>query len=377
MNKKKICIIGESDIVFIKEYVENMLKYDPSIQFTIVTYTKKRYLDFYKSKKVRLIQIGFTACNEYPFELNEVDNIIVKLLYDKFDFVHVHAVTYRALKLATMIAGKRSKLVISYWSYITRQIEIKRIEPLLKEVYKISFVTEGVKEDFQKYYGHEYNNECFVVDFGNNCIRNMAKMLNDKSSRELKVIAKDAMNFPADRIVIAIGYCGRKDQQHIKVLKAIEKLPQEILSRLYLFLHVSYSVTEPAYIVQLEKKLKAFERYYGCQYNVSKEYMTGERLAYLRFGVDMFINAEIMDALSSSMLEYMFGGALVLNPKRLEYLELKKNAIKDIKYDRLEDLPLEIEKIVDRLEIIKSNRKPIWNMCAWKNLLAKWHVLYE
>ena len=374
MDTKKVLISGGSDSVYIKEYVENMLKYDPSIQFTIATNSKKRYRDFYKKKKVRLIQIGYNDFNGNFSDLDKVSSMIAVLLRGKFDFIHVHGVAYHSLKLATMIAGNKSKLVLSVWGFLSQPVEIRSIEPLLKNVYKINFLTETLKQDFQKNYGHKYDEKSSVFDLGLNCISTMARMMRKSTSSQLKRVAKEELGFPADKIAVAIGYCGRRDQQHLLVLKELEKLPESVLNRLYVYVHVSYGVMEPTYITQIEKKLKRLDQY-GCQYNLSTEYMIGERLAYLRFGIDMFINAEITDAMSGSMLEYMFGGALVLNPAWLDYSEL--TAVKYVQYEKFSDLSFKIEENIDELEIIKSNRKAIWNRNSWKRLLPKWGSLYE
>lgn len=373
MKTKKVLIIGESDMVYVKEYVENMLKFDSSFKFTILTFTKKRYLEFYKKNNIKLIHMRY-ECDS--FEVNFQNKIILSLLRGKFNFVHVHAVTFKTLELATIIAGNSSKIIASYWGFLSSKSEVKKIEPLLNKVYKISFVTENLKEDFNKNYGCKYDNKCYCFDFGNGCISTMKNLMKGNELSNLMGKAKEELGFPTDRIIVAIGYCGRRDQQHLKVLDELEKLPKEILSKLYLFFHFSYSVTDKSYQKQIYSRLKRFDKY-GCNYKISDEYMTGDRIAYLRLAVDVFINAEIMDALSGSMLEYLFGGTLVFNPEWLDYSVLERNGVFYIKYDDLDDLPNKFIDNINGIKALKHNRKPIWDMCSWNKLVKKWYSLYD
>lgn len=373
MKKKKVLIIGESDMVYIKEYVDNMLRYDHSLEFTIITFTKKRYLDFYKSKKIRLIELHYEREN---LNLDFFNKLVIKLLYQKFDYVHVQAVSLNALILAKMIAGKKSKMIATYWGFPKSKTEMRSVQPYLKDLYKISFVTDNLHEYFTEFYSGQYEKKCCCFDFGIGCIGTMRRLLNQSEITSIINKSKEELGFPKDRIIVAIGYCGRNDQQHIKVLESLEKLPPHILSKLYLFLHFSYSVANHGYKRQVLTKLKSFEQY-GCKFNLCEEYMTGDRIAYLRYGVDAFINAETMDALSGSMLEYFFGGTLIFNPVWLRYSALVKNGVSYVQYTDFDDLTMKFEEYSDKIENIKSNRKPIWNMCSWNKLLPKWSDLYS
>lgn len=371
--KKKILIIGGSDSVYIKEYVEHILEADSSLNFTILTYSKERYLDFYKKHHIKLVLMP-EYCQEH-FKLKTYYKFLLTMLRGKFDYIHVQAVFYNAVKLATIISGKKGKVILSYWAYPTDRAEIKKIYPLLKYVYKISFVTKSLKKEFQNIYGHRYDSKISCMDLYLGGMETMKRMQKNKNLKELRYLAKRKMGFNYDKIVVAVGYCGRKDQQHLKVLYQLGKMSDEILKMIHIFIHVSYGITDESYIRQIEIYTRTLIRR-GCICEVSREYLEGNKLGYLRFGIDIFINSVVQDVLSSSLLEYLCGGTVVLNGKWLNYKELEDYGIECVQYKSFEELPIKLEDCIKNIgtKLQEENAKLVWKYLSWNS--NKWLQLY-
>ena len=170
---RKVLIIGESDMVYVKEHIENMLKIDRSIQFTIITFTRNRYVEFYKKNNIRLIEIHY---EQDKLNLNYFDRLMIKLLHNRFDYIHIQAVSLNALKLAQMISGDKSKIIATYWGFPKSKSEMISIKPYLKQIYKISFVTESLQNYFVDFYGNGYREKSYCFDFGLGCIDIMTKL---------------------------------------------------------------------------------------------------------------------------------------------------------------------------------------------------------
>ncbi len=371
---KKILIIGESDSVYIKEYVEYMLKENSSLDFSILTMAKNRYLDFYKDNGIKVILMeDYSNPN---FKLTIYHKFLINILKERYDFIHVQAVSYNALKLATIVAGKRSKVIASYWAYSSGKQEIEKIGKLLGRVYKISFVTKTLMKDFQSHYGHIYDKRISCMDLVMSGIENMKHIAENKDMEELRLKGKNEMGFPKDKVVVAVGYCGRKDQQHLQVLNSLETLPNEILQKLYVYIHVAYGITDEAYIRRIEAVGKRMEKR-GCICNVSKEYIQGERLAYLRFGADVFINGIKQDVLSATMLEYLCGGAMVFNGNWLNYSELDDVGLAHIRFNDFKELPMHLMEHIEDVSVNEENAKLMWTNWSWSERVKKWIKLYH
>ncbi len=371
--KKKILIIGDADSVYIKEYVEHILKVSPLMNFTILTYSKERYVEFYKKHNVKLILIP--EYYQERFKLKGYYKLLLTLLKNHFNYIHVQAVFYNAVKLASIISGKKGKIILSYWAHLSDKREIRKIYPLLKYVYKISFVTESLKREFQNIYGHDYDSKISCVDLYLGGLETMKHMRKGKNLKELKQFAKRKMGFSNNKILVAIGYCGRKDQQHLKVLNQLGKIQDDVLKLLHIFIHVSYGVGDESYIRQIEISARALARR-GCICEVSREYLEGKKLAYLRFGTDIFINSISQDVLAATLLEYLCGGAVILNGKWLDYPELDYYGIKCQQYEIFEELPIKIGDCIknNSITLQEKNSQLIWKYLSWNSY--EWLQLY-
>ena len=370
---KKILIIGESDSVYIKEYVEYMLKENTSLEFSILTMAKNRYLDFYKNKGVKVFLME--GYHESNFRLTLYHKFLLRILKERYDYIHVQGAEYNALKLATILAGRKSKIIVSYWAYPSGKQEIKKIGKLLRRVYKISFVTKTLKENFQTHYGHMYDKRISCMDLVLSGIENMKHIAEGKDMVALCTEGKHKLGFPKDRIVVAVGYCGRKDQQHLQVLQSLETLSDDVLKKIYVYVHVAYGITDEAYIRRIEAVGKRMEKR-GCICNVSKEYMQGDRLAYLRFGTDIFINGIKQDVLSATMLEYLCGGTLVLNGSWLNYSELDDIDVEHIRFDNFDELSTKLVECIYNIKCNDDNANQIWTFISWNENVCKWNALY-
>ena len=78
----------------------------------------------------------------------------------------------------------------------------------------------------------------------------MDVVLNKKTQKECKAY----FGFPADAKVVAIGYNGRKRQQHMDVLKVLSTIDKSKMENVYLLLHLGYGLES----IDYEKKIENY-----------------------------------------------------------------------------------------------------------------------
>ena len=82
-----------------------------------------------------------------------------------------------------------------------------------------------------------------------------------------------------------------------------------------------------------------------------------------------FIHAQISDALAGSIKEYLYAGAVLINPEWIDYSECKEIGIGYLEYKAWEEIPNLLEKAL-RLnkDMLLSNREKLYNYFSWNAL---------
>ncbi len=379
MTKKKLLIIGNPNSAFTMQHIENIIKSTNEYEIYILSLNEAvNFLEFYAKNKITIVVNVRTKGRKLWRFLLETAHKIRQINRD-FDYIHVHCVDRVLLSLAETLSGKRAKIIISYWGsdiYRKEERAFFKEEPYLKWVSHITFINREMQEIFESYYGLKYREKCQLLDFGNGCMENMLSV-SLKYKDKLMEYAKSAFAFPHNKIIVGVGYNGAVIQQHAEVLNEMKKLPSHIRSQLFIFLHMGYGVIEE----ERENRIKTILEDMQCEYLISKEFMMGERLALLRYAVDIYINGERTDAMSATVLEYLYGGKVVVNPLWLQYKFLQENHLKDVKYNEFADLSGVLEKALSEELVTEEeknyNKKTLYELCSWNSVIGKWLALYD
>ena len=185
------------------------------------------------------------------------------------------------------------------------------------------------------------------------------------------------MGIQKNEIAIAVGYNGIREQQHLEVVKSLNELDFGDKKNLHIYIHMGYGASDDLYMKELNDELLKL----GCKYTISKKFMDESEIARLRFAMDIFINAQTTDALSASMLEYLYAGCIVLNPEWLKYDFLKENKIYNCIYKDFQDLPQKLQKVLfcnkNIEEQIEHTKQIIFLSYSWEKIIEKWQKLYH
>ncbi len=134
-------------------------------------------------------------------------------------------------------------------------------------------------------------------------------------------------------------------------------------------------ISKDNYIDELDEELQNM----GVDFKILTEFMWEDEILNLKAYVDLFIHAQITDASSASLIEYLYLGKDVLNPSWIRYYEWEKFGIEYISYDDFSDLGGYIEKSLNGgLDIDhQKNKKLIEEKFAWKNRKDEWKQVYR
>lgn len=288
----------------------------------------------------------------------------------KFDFIHIHYVSFKALFIGTVLKRfSKSKLIATYWgSDILRDVnnERKRNSKYLEKVDFISSDSLSSKIVFNELYN---SLNLSVIYFGDSICNEIEKL--DKNSIN---DYKKELGIPNDKTIVTIGYNARPAQQHLKVVSSIIE-SNSSFNDFFFILPMTYCREDEEYI----EKLNMVLRNCNLNYLIFDSYMNENQVAKLRLISDIFINAQTTDAFCNTVKEYFYLGKIILNPIWLNYPELSEWKLKTVVYSDFNEIP---EKILNHEQYInepdlKFNSFFFANKLNWSNCREQWKRVYD
>ncbi len=374
---KTILIVSSADSSWTKEYVSRLLD-EKEYKIGIVSIRNNTFSAFYREKSVTVIEIG-------RFKNNGLIKTIEKslLLYrevreriGKIDYIHFHYVaSVLMFWCLPLIKKSKAKLILSFWGsdlLAVSSSEKKKYIPFLRKASKITVVSQEMYELFKREYKGKYLNKLSVVDFGI-ALFDVIDSIESISKSEMK----KKWNIPLDKKSVHVGYNIHRYQQPMKILDEIVKLKDEIRENLYLIFHFAYGEPEP----ELENEIRTFLSDKDIQYRIVKGFLQGEELASFRMTADMMVYAQVTDALSGSVLEYLYAGCKLVEPAWLDYSLLQNNGVKMYQYGSFVELA-DIFTAAYKDDDISSTQKErtkyfLRKINGWNECIKKWKTLYD
>lgn len=375
----KILVIGTGSSPFVKEPIQFALANGKNNIY--VTYNEQKdiaYLDFYKENNINVINTHDrkNILGRVP-KLGVLYNIWIAVRRavktGKFNLIHIHSMNnYIMILFSIRVLSKYSNRVICtfYGSDLLLKTDkqLKRIEKFFSKIDTFSMATDNLINRFKEIYGEKYNDKIKKVTFGLsnlNCLDNLDK---NKDYKEMFGISKN-------KLVISIGHNACVEQQHISVLKKIALLSSQMKNKIAIILQLTYGNGTESYIKNVETEAKKI----GCPIVILRKYMNGEEIANMVAATDVYINSQESDAMSGAMLEYLYGGTIVLNPSWIDYTELKKVNCDFIQYNTFDDIPMIIEQVLCNHVSCnyEKNLLAVKKIAHWNTNKYKWEALYE
>lgn len=376
----KILIIGNPTSIYTKYYVQKVLApLEARIYLNCNQELDSADVTFYKHANVEFVNLYKTSGILKKIPRISTIRAYIKNLKDlagkeKFDYIQIHSIgnpglmrfAYKALKKNT------NCLILTFWGSDILNIDNKRakqIKNLIKVADKIVLSTKTMKERFRFYYGDSYDHKIKSRLFGNSIIEHNVYL----KENSIKLTSDNKRK--SEKYIVAIGYNGSKRQQHLNVINELGKLDEINKAKLHLIIQMSYGSPDGLYKNEIMAAMKTA----SLEGEIIEKYLTMDETIRLRKSVDLFINGQITDALSSSVLEYMYFGAEVLNPNWISYEEWRDLGIIYNEYDKFEDIASYVIELLEGRTYTphENNVKIIEENFTWNSVAPTWRKLFE
>lgn len=371
----KILLIGPTDSIWVKAYIENVLL-NQKIEITVIGKKNNRFFNFYKDNNIRIIDTDVVATKNSS--IKKISRYICPLYNffkeGPFDVLHVEYANHYGLMMASILSKFVKKTIVSYWGsdlFRATENELKKYIKYLNKVDNITLCTNSMKKYFVQKYQDQYNSKLKIIDYGANGFVAIDAAIG-------KQAAECYFDFPNDKIVVLVGYNGSEGQQHIKVIDMLKNLSVELQKKLYVVFPMTYAVNEE-YSLRVKDEMND-----SCEFEVSilEDYLTPDQMAELFVKSDCMIHAQITDALSASVQEILYAGKLVFNPEWLEYEEIDKRGVFYKKYKDFKELEELFVNYVnggisaEEKKLLEDNKRLLYEYSSWEILKDKWLSLY-
>lgn len=232
--------------------------------------------------------------------------------------------------------------------------------------------TEDTLRAFSKYYKEEIGNRTGLLPFGIgvlDCI--------DKVDVSQKDTIKQKYQIPNDKIIVTCGHNAIENHQHMKILEAVDKMSDEIKSKIVCVFPMTYPKEQDAYINLVESALVKAK----INYVILKRFMDFYAMAEYACISDVMIHVQTTDQLSSAMLEEMYAESVVIAGKWLPYDSLHQKGVFFLDVNEIPEITHKLEEVVEHIETYqhrcKVNPEIIHQNYSWDAVASRWHELWQ
>ena len=371
-----ITIIGKSDSIHIKNFVENVClpnKY----RVTLLTDFNNSFSDFYSKNGCKIYassSSNFFARIPKLRWLGHLTYIKKNISKINTELFIIQYVDYYLMRLFSFIKFNKPFILVFWGSDLYRisQKRLKRIKYGITVAQRIVVMTEDMKRVLSRTFKGAFDDKIIVSDFGNSVLDLID---NNRKEKEFYRNSSFLNSIANKKVIVTIGYNASRAQNHLQIINAISKIDTEEKKRIFLIFPLSYPKNSDKYIAKIEKKLKELH----FDYLLLCSFMDEDEVSKLCLSTDIFINAQTTDALSFSMIEHIYSGNVVWNGGWLTYDFLNNNHIFNKRFGSFTELQnilgdyqvdcIRVEKELDKsISIIR-------NYFSWQSCKKRWEQI--
>lgn len=341
----------------------------------------RKYISFYRKKGVHLIDgvsanadiYGGLAKKNYLKVIRGHFLQIKRIMKSgHYDVINLHSVCFPDLVYAIILKYiMHEKVILSYWGSDLLRVNDKKLYIMgmfAKYADFVTFDNKDLEMKFRETYKWAYKVPSKTILFG----LPVLDIINEKCKSISSADLRKKWKIPVEKTVIAVGYNGVLEQQHIKVLREIGNLEDKFKEQIFILLQMTYGATE-AYRKQVVDAAKKT----GCEYMEIKQFLKEDQVADLRIMTDIFINAQTTDAFSGTVCENLFAGTLLLNAEWLRYQEFKEYDFQYLEFKSINEIGQLIKTALEQEIEISKNKELVWKLRSWEHCAPKWKKVYH
>lgn len=361
---RKVLVFCNGYSVYTKQLIENISKRYDDVEFSLLTKEKN-----YK-EKITIKQLKHIYCFRTTIDLKMILEQLP--MYDAMQLLWIER---NWVSVSELIRNKTKKLNLNvggsdFYRASKDERELKR--SLIACADWITAETEDTVRAFQEYYKEDVDTKIALLPFGIEVLEwiNLSWDLN-------KDILKERFRIPNKKMVITCGHNAIEEHQHMEIISALEKLSEPIKQKVVCVFPMTYPRGREKYISEVDNRLNES----GLEYVILTDFMDFQSMAEYALISDIMIHVQTTDQLSSTMLEEMYAGSVVIAGSWLPYQSLHEMGIYFLDVDSIPDVTAVLEDVVKNFESYKEkckgNSKIVWNHSSWDVLAPKWRALWD
>ena len=247
---------------------------------------------------------------------------------------------------------------------------------LKKFLNKVDVITYGTTEGFVELTNFGLGEKKLKKTiYGSDILKEIQNLLSVSSKKK----CKSNLGIESNKTTITIGYSGKQIHQHLKVINALihNNHFMKIKNSFVFIIPFTYGGNE-LYMSQIKDELTKND----LNYLIINTKCNEKEIAEIRIASDIMVQATLFDGRSSSIIEFLLAGSIMISGDWLPYKLFKEKLIHFYeveKFDRINfpKLVISVHKNI-HMELEKSaNNSQKWGFNeTWERTIDKWISLY-
>lgn len=383
-SNKSLLLVANPSNYHVYNYIKSVLV--PSgLQVTVYSFNgpvkelKEDYKSYYIQNSVRLIDGVKVVSVLKPGYISYIIKTVKRIkALGKFDYIHEFYVLHLIAPALFLTRGQFSRMTLTFFgSDLYRVNGLKRllIQPLLSCADHITLITSDMYQFFinNPKGNKKYKAKCKIIDVGNMFYGTIDRI----KAIESKDYLKKQFGFDPNKIVVTVGYIGRREMQQYETIQSILNIDNVTLNEIQLAIP-AYRISDSDYN---RIKLLLDNSTLKNDYKIFTHFMGETEVSSFRVLTDIFIHAQTSDALSNAMMEHLYAGSVVINGKWLNYSSLDDNGIVYTKFDSFESLAGVLSVVVKDYQTHSldsaKNHDIVYSISSWDSLRSRWMSNYD
>ncbi len=360
---KKVLIFCSDYSSYTKQLVENMCSIYSNVEVSIIT-SDIRTRDNISSKALKHIYlydtyIGLKAILE---KLPVYD--VMQLLWIEEPWAYFYSQIRKKCKRLNLNVGGSD-------FYRAKKSEREAKRRLIECADNVTAENQETVNAFLEYYGNGLVSKMKVLPFGVEVLDYIKRVTLDK----MQIRKKFGIN--NNKIIITCGHNSSIEHQHKKIIGELKKLSINIQQQVICVFPMTYPSVNKDYLKSVEKELESLE----VESLVLKDFMDFEEMAEYALVSDIMVHVQTTDQLSSTMLEEMYAGSVVVAGSWLPYESLHKKGIFFLDISSIDNLSGILEEVItniDRYKLkCKDNASLVYENSSWESVSGKWYNMWN
>lgn len=358
----KVAIFAFSYSIYVVQLIKNIKERKPYLSISLIAKSKDYYDDIrdyvdhiYLFQTIGDVLVLISNLPRYNvFQLLDIDELWI---YFKDFFKE------KCNRLCLMMKGS------DFYRASAEERERKR--KLIQCVDIMGCHSDDVKKDFLSIYP-EVIDKIAIARYGLEVIKSIAIDLTDTVKNEIR----SQFHLPCEKLIVTCGHNSSKAHQHIEIIQAISQIDKIIRNKAFFVFPMTYGDLADTYLHEVEDMLNQNE----IDHLIMTDFMSFNEMGSYAEISDVMIHVQTTDAISSTMLEEMYAGSVVIAGSWLPYKWLREEGIYFETVDDINEITDMLSNIIlnfsEYKEKCKNNHDIVYKLSSWDHVSDQWFSMW-